>query len=201
MIYGEHFAWAHIPRTGGDAVRKLLGGMTDLVTHVDPPTVPYRHNTFKRRGIYREFMALNMRRLGSWALSVAVYNRRFGLPPFGRPGHPVRDAGPPLAPEVVRQLSGDAYLDFYTDGGKITITHWLRMEWLREDLIAFVRTFREVTPKEEVDIRKMPTKPPLAYDHDFALYFGDGLLAELYRRNPQWAALELRLYGGLQIEI
>ena len=46
MVIGNNFAWAHLPKTGGDATAKLFSIFSHAVTFADPIDSNDKHTTF-----------------------------------------------------------------------------------------------------------------------------------------------------------
>lgn len=198
MILGERFVWAHVGKTGGDAVRSLFAVVDDLVVHMDDPAERRKHHTFSERGaeaLQRPIRALNLRRLPGWQLSMVQHRARHG--PFeGRePGQ--------LAPpdQVIARSQGDSELVPYLfhDGQPLEIHHWLRMEHLRDDFLAFVSSLRRISRWERWRITRAATKPPGRYDHNVDSYFTPAQIRRLYAANPVWAETEWKVYGDLAL--
>ena len=49
MVVGERFAWAHLPKTGGDTTRTLFGLFPGLVLFADPGDTNEKHAIFRDR--------------------------------------------------------------------------------------------------------------------------------------------------------
>jgi hypothetical protein len=195
MIYGPQFAWAHLMRTAGDATRVLFEAFPDLVTYTGPTGRVVKHVTFAEAAVRRPLMVLGFRQLPAWLLSRAVLVARVVLldakVPIDR-----RRLVMPDRDEVIETANiADQQLDKYTDHGRIGIDIWLRAEYLRADFLAFILLLRPVTREEIHHVMTADVKGPLHYDHDTDAFFGPGGIAEIYRRNPGWAALEYEIYG------
>ena len=196
MIIGERFAWAHMGKTGGDAVYQLFALLPDLVLHADEPSNPRKHHTFRKRGaeiLNKPILALNIRRLPSWQLSIIQHRSRHGDP------HDPRPVPIPPADEVIGRGQPDHTLLRFTDNGTLTIHHWLRIEHLRTDFITFVSELRSLKDEERQCILEQPTKSAGRYNHDVASYFTEEQIRLLYERNPVWTSIERRVYGDLLI--
>ena len=64
MVVGEKFAWAHIPKTGGDSADLLFRDMDDgSLRFIDGPE---KHNSFRQEGIAGLNRISNIRRLPSY---------------------------------------------------------------------------------------------------------------------------------------
>jgi hypothetical protein len=98
---------------------------------------------------------------------------------------------------MVATDEADQMLLSFTADGTIPITHWLRVENLREDFTDFVRQLRPLSLDESRTIVEIETKKPMPYDHDFTKVFTDEQLRRLYSSNPVWAEVESRIYGDL----
>jgi hypothetical protein len=191
MVIGDTFAYGHIPKTGGDAVHAWLAQVGGL--HVDPIGEALKHQFFWERDIHKALYVLSIRRLPFWALSylheLAHHPdsaRHYGLPP-----------GDTVRPQHAFALRPDEYLRQHRRGGR-QIGVWLRMEFLFDDVLRFVAEhIRPVTGSLRNRLARIPTKGRRAYDHDIEAFFTPVQVAGLYSRNPMWAAVEMKVYGGL----
>lgn len=196
MVVGERFAWAHLPKTGGDTTRELFQLFAGLVTFADPGDTNEKHATFRARRdlVAHKKLAMNIRRLPAWALSRAQHLTREGVYPDYTPLALATPA------EIAASDLPDVRLEHFTDHWRLEIDAFLRLEHLREDFLGFVRAFVEVTPEMERRVHEHPARDVADYDHDLASWFSADDLATIYERNPRWAALEEELYGGLLLD-
>jgi hypothetical protein len=197
MVIGPRLAWTHIPRTGGDAAAAMLAGFPDLVTFRDPPRHPTaKHHPFHARGIRREVMAMNLRRLPAWVLSVGVLQSRIRAPR----GLAARKRLA-LMPDPMALLAdagaADRRLRYYLGPDDVAAFTWLRMEALKGDLLALVGRLRPVTSEERARVAAGRVRKSIPYDHNVFRFFGRDGVARLYADNPAWAALERAVYGSL----
>src|SRR5690242_15301969 len=83
MVIGERFAWAHLPKTGGDATQAMLRAVPGLVRLADPADSHDKHLPFWARGdeVAGLLLVMNIRRLPDWTLSVARHKARAGAHP------------------------------------------------------------------------------------------------------------------------
>ena len=71
MVIGDKFAWAHIPKTGGDSTNLLFRELgNDSLRFIDGPE---KHNSFSREGITGRDRISNIRRLPALLKSWAVH--------------------------------------------------------------------------------------------------------------------------------
>jgi hypothetical protein len=77
---------------------------------------------------------------------------------------------------------------------------FLRLEYLRDDFLQFVRSITEVTAEMEQRVYDHPARDVRDYDHKLAQWFSREQLERMYERNPTWAALEQKLYGDLLLD-
>lgn len=191
MVIGERFAYGHIPKTGGDAVHDWLAQIDGL--EIDPTSEARKHHFFWERNVQKEIYALSIRRLPSWALSylheLAFHPKSaeyYGIPPSDT-----------TRPEHAFRLRPDDYLRQHQKGGR-TIKVWLRMEYLFDDVVRFIdECIEPITPHLLKCLEAVPTKGRRNYDHDIGAFFTSAQIAELYERNPLWAAAESLAYGQL----
>jgi hypothetical protein len=196
MVIGEGFAWAHLPKTGGDTTRELFQLFPGLVLSADPGDTNEKHLTFRSRRevVAGKALAMNIRRLPAWALSRAHHVTREGLYP----------EYVPLPMAAAEEIAGsdlpDIRLAHFTDHWRIRIDAFLRLEHLRDDFLAFVRRFVDVTADQELRVYRHPARDVADYDHALARWFTAAQLASIYDRNPRWAALEEERYGDLLLD-
>ena len=87
MVIGNGFVWAHMPKTGGDAIHALFALLPHLVEHADPPIYWKKHEPFSVREREANIdlttdrkRILTIRRLPSWMLSYTQHERlHYGL--------------------------------------------------------------------------------------------------------------------------
>jgi hypothetical protein len=197
MVIGERFAWAHVPKTAGDLTVALFYAVVpNLVIEADPVTTRRKHHGFVHRGVAdRRILAANLRRLPSHQLSVVMHTFRHG---DGRQNHKPLPMWSP--DQVASSTRADRLLSRYMVGGRLRVTHWLRMEHLRDDFVAFVSQLRRLSERErEMAMAANPEKRVPVYDHDPAHFFTREQIVRLYENNPLWASTELDVYGDLAI--
>ena len=192
MVIGEGFAWAHLPKTGGDTTRTLFESFPGLVQFADPGDTNEKHTTFheRRDALQGKLLAMNLRRLPAWVLSRAHHIAREGLWPEYRPL--------PMPPAAVLAESTlpDERLEHFAFRGPLRVERWLRLEHLREDFLALVAELTDVSPAQARLVRELPARDVAAYDREPRHWFTEEQLALMYERNPRWAALEAELYGS-----
>ena len=195
MVIGERFAWAHLPKTGGDTTRELFELFPGFVHHADPGDTNDKHATFEDRAdtVRGKTLAMNFRRLPAWVLSRAHHVAREGLWPDYTP-EPM-----PAAAELAASTLPDGRLQVFTADGRIRIDRWMRLEHLRHDFLAFVKEFHPVTPADERLVHELPARDVACYDRDPHNWFSASQLKQMYEANPRWATLERELYGDLVI--
>jgi hypothetical protein len=191
MVVGRDFAWAHLPKTGGDATWALFQCVPDLVVRAHSPGDPRKHRTFVEEGVADLRLVLNLRRLPSLALSYVHHARNYGIEGAFPRGYRMTPS------EAVSFDRPERALRRHLDRDRLEVHRWLRMEHLREDFLAFVRTLRPLDADEMTRIRRVATKPPMPYDHDPLRFFTPGEIERLYANNPTWARHELAVYGSL----
>jgi len=191
MILGPNFVIGHIQKTGGDPVKQIIKFLA--LPGVDVPDHaadnPRKHQTFKEAGVLDgRQLVLGIRRLPSWEVSAMWQANLHG----GENGEPWPYYN---ADQLVQHIYGEQLLKKWLDG--VEIAHWIRMEFLREDLHQFLKSQYTLTKDQETTIFSLPTKPLNTYDHDLTTYFDDQHIEKIYKDSPVWAALELKLYGSL----
>jgi len=192
MILAPNYIIGHIQKTGGDPVKQIMKALSlpGVIVPDHAADNPKKHQTFKQAGVLDgRKLVLGIRRLPTWEVSAMWHSHLHGGE-FGEPW-PYYEAN-----ELVHHIYGERLLKKWLDGG-VEIAHWIRMEFLREDLYSFLKTQHELT-KEQVDtIFNLPTKPHNSYDHDLTRYFKSHHLSAIYNASPVWTALEQKLYSGL----
>jgi hypothetical protein len=193
MVIGKEFAWAHLPKTGGDATLALFRILDDLIEYADPEDTNDKHAFFEARAdqIRGKLLAMNMRRLPSWVLSRAQHVSRRGIYPDYRP----QPMGTP--DELADSAFPDDRLMLYTSAGRFHPDRWLRMESLPADFLDFVSDFRDVSDAERAAIEALGAVNMADYDHQVASWFTPAQVQRMYVNNPAWATVEQELYGGL----
>ena len=196
MVIGERFAWAHLPKTGGDTTRGLFELFPGLVARADPGDTNEKHATFRQRldEVAGKTLAMNIRRLPAWVLSRAQHLTREGVYPDYVP----------LALQTAAEMAAsdlpDKRLEHFTDFWRLPIDTFLRLEHLRDDFVSFIREFADVDAEMERRVHAHPARDVAEYDHDLTAWFTSAQLQQLYECNPRWAALEEQLYGDLLLD-
>ena len=193
MVIGHDFAWAHLPKTGGDATLALFGLFPDLIEFSDPADSNDKHTLFESRAsqIRGKVLAMNFRRLPSWVLSRAQHVSRRGIYPDYEP----LPMGTP--DELADSDFPDDRLRLYTSEGRFHPDHWLRMESLADDFLGFVSGFRDVADAERRGVEELGTVNMARYDHEIDNWFSPAQIRRMYLNNPSWATIEQELYGAL----
>lgn len=186
MIFGESWAFGHLPKTGGDAAARYLQ-LLEPGCRCDALNDPAKHATFWTRGDAhdKQFFLLGIRLLPAWTWSLM---QEFNVQPkllklFGVPNAATIDF-------AMSRPFADEYLLSMTQG--VTITTWIRQEHLFDDLAGFIRQFVRDVPAAELDrIRETtPTKRGRRRGDPFTA----SQAAELRRLNPHWARIERQVY-------
>ncbi len=193
MVIGEGFAWAHLPKTGGDATLKMFELFPQLVLFADPDDGNEKHTRFSERpeDIRGKVLAMNFRRLPSWVLSRAQHVARWGIYPEYEP---LRMGTPD---ELAESDFPDTRIQLYTSENRFWPDHWLKMETLAEDFTNLISQFHEVTDTEREQVQSLGAVNQGGYDHDIELWFSPDHIERMYLNNPLWATLEQELYGDL----
>jgi hypothetical protein len=193
MVIGEKFAWAHLPKTGGDATLELFLLFPELIVFADVKDSNVKHTRFSEREseVAGKTLVMNLRRLPFWVLSRAQHVSRWGVHPDYTP-IPMASAQ-----ELSESAFPDNRLALYTDSGRFEIETWLRMEHLAEDFIGFVGGLMAVSDEQRSRALQLPPVNTHDYDHEVESWFTPEQIALMYERNPVWAQHEKRLYGDL----
>jgi hypothetical protein len=193
MVIGERFAWAHLPKTGGTATLELFLLFPEVIAFADVDESNVKHTTFGERAeeVAGKTLVMNMRRLPFWVLSRAQHVARWGVYPNYEPI--------PMASSQDLSESDfpDERLSLYTDGNRFQVDRWFRMEHLAGDFLEFVSELTEVTEQQRQRVSQLPLLNSHDYDHEIGTWFTPEQVERVYQRNPVWAAVEERVYGGL----
>jgi hypothetical protein len=192
MIVTERFAWAHLPKAGGDATHAMLTAVPGLVLSAAPIDSNEKHDAFWQHEdeIAGRLRAMNIRRLPSWALSAAHHKAVSGV-------HPDFEPLPmPSVEEMVTSTGPDDMLRWMTDGPRLAPDRWLRTERLADDLLELLGELGLRTAEAERAVHSVPWKGK-PYDHRVEATFSAADVRRLYEHNPEWAAIEREVYGGL----
>jgi hypothetical protein len=196
VVIGEHFAWAHLPKTAGDATCCMLEAVPGLVTFADPLDSNDKHLPFFAREaeVSGKLLAMNIRRLPAWMLSAAHHRARHGVHPEYRPV-PLQTAD-----ELTRLTDPDDLLVWMTDHGRLAVSRWLRAEALQADVLALLGELGVPEPVARRAVSSIGRINEGDYDRRPTAFFSPGQIAALYERNPGWAAIEREVYGDLMSE-
>lgn len=191
MIVGRRFAWAHLPKTAGDATHLMLTAVPGLVTFADPPDSNDKHLPFFAREdeVAGKLLVMNMRRLPTWVLSAAHHRAMHGVHPTYRP-LPMQSAD-----ELATNTDPDDLLRWMTDHGRFEVSRWLRAEQLESDVLSLLAELDVPGPTAQQAVGSVGRVNVGSYDRDVGVFFSEDQLAALYRSNPGWAAIEGRVYG------
>jgi hypothetical protein len=196
MVIGRRFAWAHLPKTAGDATSAMFGAVPGLVEFADPPDSNDKHMPFfgREREVAGKLLIMNIRRLSGWVLSGAWHRSRHGVFPDYRPG--------PLESweEITGRTDADDLLRWMTDHGRFEVGRWLRTERLTDDVLALLEELGELTPDVRSAVEGVGRVNVGDYPRELAGQVTSDQLARLYTLNPVWADIERRVYGGLPID-
>ena len=192
MVIAKRFAWAHLPKAGGNATQSMLAAVPGLVRYADPTDSNAKHDAFWQRedAIAGKLLAMNIRRLPSWVLSAAHQKADSGLWPDFEP------LPMPSVDEMVESTDPDDMLRWMTDGPRLKVDRWLRTEHLVEDVRSLLDEVGELSREARIAVDAVPWvgKP---YDHDVTRTFSAAEVARMYERNPGWAEAERAAYGEI----
>lgn len=186
MITGPDWAYAHLPKTGGDAVARYL---TTLIpgSVSDDLASPRKHDPFwiRHESHDKQFFLLGIRQLPDWTWSLMhEFNTHPALLRLYRTSN---------AATVEFALSrpfADEYLLSLSQG--VSITHWIRQEALLDDILQFVgECERPVNSVERHALKQVRTKRGRHRSHPFT----KSEIRELNRVNPHWSRIEAEVYS------
>ena len=193
MVIGDQFAWAHLPKTGGDATCEMLQAVPGLVRFADPPESNEKHMPFfgREAEIAGKLLVMNIRRLPAWTLSGAHHKAAHGVHPDYRPG-PVQTPD-----EMTSTTDADDLLRWMTDHGRLEVDRWLRAEALEDDLLALLSELGVETPEVRRRVLAVGRVNEGSYERGEVGAFSPEQIRRLYELNPTWAGIERRVYGDL----
>jgi hypothetical protein len=194
VVITEQFAWAHLPKTGGDATHAMLCAVPGLVRFADPPESNDKHMPFFGREdeIAGKLLAMNIRRLPQWTLSGAHHKAAHGVYPDYRP-QPLQTPD-----EMTSTTEADDLLRWMTDHGRFEVDRWLRAEALEDDLLALLSELGIQTPEVRRHVTAVGRVNEGSYERELASAFTAEQVRRLYALNPTWAGIERRVYGELR---
>ncbi len=194
MVIGERFAWAHIPKTGGDSTHLLFREIdTGSFRFVNGPE---KHNSFRQEGVAGLNRVANIRRLPSFIKSWAVHYSQHSK---WNPGN----ADKPYTREQL--LNGLVWwLEPYTTDWKLvkidevvfdyyeldTVYQWIRTEFLLQDFRQVMVNYIDVSDMKEMTIKNQGS-------YQKKIHFSRNELKQIYTNCPRWRALEERVYGDV----
>jgi hypothetical protein len=191
VVIGRRFAWAHLPKTGGDATRAMLTAVPGLVVFADPSETEEKHSPFfaREEQVAGKLLVMNIRRLPAWTLSAAHHRAAHGVYPEYRP-LPLE-----TAQEMTAKSDADDLLRWMTDHDRLPVARWLRAENLEQDVLGLLKALGEHNRRAARRVRAVGRVNEGRYHRDLQTHFTSEQLARLYRLNPVWAAVERRVYG------
>jgi hypothetical protein len=196
MVIGRGFAWAHLPKTAGDATMAMFQAVPGLVQFADPADSNDKHMPFfgREREVAGRLLVMNLRRLPAWAFSGAQHKARHGVFPDYRPT--------PLESweEITSRTDADDLLRWMTDHGRFRVRRWLRAEHLRDDVLDFLAELGDLDDAARRAVSSVGRVNQGQYAPGLAAEPTPDQLARLYGLNPEWGAIERRLYGALPID-
>jgi hypothetical protein len=195
VVIGRRFAWAHLPKTAGDATCTMLLAVPGLVRSADPLNSNDKHMPFfgREADVNGKLLAMNIRRLPAWALSGAQHKARHGVHPDYVP-EPLEDFD-----QIATRTDADDLLRWMTDHGRFGVDRWLRAEAIAEDVLALLEELGELTPAVREAVLAVGRVNEGGYPPELVDEFTAEQLERLYGLNPQWAAIERRVYGDLAL--
>ena len=194
VVIGRHFAWAHLPKTGGDATYSMLCAVPGLVEFADPLNSSLKHTPFPDRGkqVAGKLLVMNIRRLPEWVISIAQHKARHGV-------YPDYEAIPlPSHAELSQTTEADDLLRQMTGDGRFGVQRWLRTERLEDDVLDLLDELGELTDQSREAVLAVGEVNVGDYDRQLER-LGAVEVKRLYSLNPSWAASERRAYGSLAI--
>jgi hypothetical protein len=190
MVITGRFAWAHLPKCGGDATARMFGAVPGLVEFADLADSDDKHLPFFAREaeIGGRLRVMNIRRLPDWVLSAAQHRARHGLAPDYRP-QPLAAAG-----EMTETSDPDDLLRWMTDHDRLDVQRWLRVESLERDVLALLEEVGALDERARAAVHGVGRVNVGAYRERPEDVFTPDQIARLYELNPRWAEIERSAY-------
>lgn len=196
MVIGGLFAWAHVPKAAGDFTLDLFELFPELIEHADPVDSNEKHALFadRRERVEGKQLALNIRRLPQWTLSLVHHRNRWGEYPSYEPMAMLS----PFA--MASQPFGDTVLKDRAANDGMVIDHWLRTERLTDDFLEFISQFTPVSARERRAVARLGRRNVGHYERAIGHWFTSDHIVAMYRTNPLWASIERRAYGDTLVD-
>jgi hypothetical protein len=196
MVIGHLFAWGHVPKTAGDYTLAMFKLFPNLIEHADAVDSHEKHALFTDRStrVAGKQLALNIRRLPQWTLSLVHHRNRWGEYPSYEPLAMLS----PFA--MASQPFGDIALKDRAANDGMVIDRWLRAERLSEDFLEFISQFTRVSSPEREAVARLGRRNVGHYERAVAHWFTSDHIVAMYRTNPLWASVERRAYGDTLVE-
>jgi hypothetical protein len=193
VVIGRGFAWAHLPKTAGDATATMLAAVPGLVTFADPLDSNDKHLPFFAREaeVTGKLLVMNIRRLPAWTVSAAHHRASHGVHPQYRP-LPLETAD-----QMTSKTDPDDLLRWMTDHGRFRVARWLRVEALQADVLALLTELGELTAAARAGVTGVGRINQGSYSHELEEPLTELQIARLYGLNPGWAEIERRVYGDV----
>jgi len=184
MIESDRFIIGHIPKTGGDAVKQIIESLGLPGVSMNWIGDPKKHDPITEDP--GKSYILTLRRLPERELS-GYYHCVIheGIEPVADPAEWILE----------RCLSEEA-LQRHTLNGLFRPDFVIRSEDLRDDLLAVLRHFYDLTARQEILVQTTPTKGSNVYNRSIEDHFTKDQIQELYNRSPLWREIEEQAYGG-----
>jgi hypothetical protein len=196
VVIGRRFAWAHLPKTAGDATASMLASVPELIEFADPLDSNDKHLPFFAREseVAGKLLVMNIRRLPAWALSGAQHKAAHGVHPEYKP-LPLETFD-----EITSRTDADDLLRWMTDHGRFKVERWLRAEVLEQDVLSLLSELGELTPQARAGVLGVGRVNAGGYARTLARDFSREQIVRLYELNPAWAAIERDVYGSTALE-
>jgi hypothetical protein len=196
VVIGRRFAWAHLPKTAGDATCTMLLAVPRLVQFADPLDSNDKHLPFfgREAQVTGKLLAMNIRRLSAWALSGARHEARHGTHPEYQP------RSLETFDQITSRTDADDLLRWMTDHGRFRIDRWLRAEHLEDDVLGLLADLGELTPHARRAVLGVGRVNEGWHAPDLEPEFTREQVARVYALNPLWTETERRVYGAVPID-
>ena len=190
MVISPHFVLPHIGKTGGDAIKQIIGslGIMDISTS----KVSEKNKHRKVFPDKHQDLVLSFRRLPGRVLSL-YYHHKLRATAFPNMKMLKKDA----AEFILKHDVSETDLIRYLNKGTLRPKYCVRSENLRSDLAVTLSKYYSLTDVQRAKIVSQETKEMNEYDHGVFSHFTQKQLVQLYEKSPVWAEIESQFYGNL----
>lgn len=201
MIFGPQFAFAHIPKTGGDALLEYLKTIPDVMEHFDDVDSRRKHEPFILRpeSLEKPRLVLCLRNMVGWAMSMLHELQRQPKmrEAYDLDGDHIFETDYVLS-TIMPRIGPDAHLTPFLEGVEYDKLYWLRCERLKSDFIHFANTHLRTLTEVEHDIiidHLGSQKGRQTYHKKACEVFPKEVIPQFVADNPLWSDIQGWVYS------